>query len=111
MTATLSRTSTPGQATKRDLAEKAMRRSWFPVARITDLGTPQRTTLLGEKLVVYRNGAGTVTVRSRRCPHRGGDLAGGEVLAKAIACPYHGWEFDSGTGGCTRVPSLPDQSK
>lgn len=97
--------------TKRDLAEAAMRRSWFPVARIADLGTPQRATLLGEKLVVYRDGRGRVSVQSRRCPHRGGDLSIGEVHQESIACPYHGWEFASADGMCTRVPSLPDQSK
>lgn len=104
-------TTTLNKTTKRDLAEAAMRRSWFPVARIADLDTPQRATLLGEKLVVYRDGSGTVAVQSRRCPHRGGDLSMGEVLDSSIACPYHGWEFDSGSGGCSRIPSLPDQSK
>ena len=46
--------------TKRELAEAAMRRSWFPVARISDLDTPQRATLLGVKLVVYRDGQGRI---------------------------------------------------
>jgi phenylpropionate dioxygenase-like ring-hydroxylating dioxygenase large terminal subunit len=97
--------------TKRELAEAAMRRSWFPVARIADLATPQTTTLLGVNLVVYRDGAGRVTVQSRRCPHRGGDLSIGQVKDDGIACSYHGWEFSSTNGTCTRVPSLPDQSK
>lgn len=97
--------------TKRELAEAAMRRSWFPVARIIDLDTPQRATLLGVKLVVYRDGQGRIAVQSQRCPHRGGDLSRGEVHASSIACPYHGWEFGSAGGTCTRIPSLPDQAK
>src|SRR5688500_7382734 len=97
--------------TKRELAEAAMRRSWFPVARSCDLDTPQPATLLGVKLVVYRDKQGRVAVQSRRCPHRGGDLSRGEVHASSIACPYHGWEFASDGGACSRVPSLPDQSK
>lgn len=96
---------------KRERAEAAMRRSWFPVARIADLGTPQQATLLGEKLVVYRDGAGRVAVQARRCPHRGADLSRGEVTADGIACPYHGWEFASANGACARVPSLEDQGK
>lgn len=98
-------------ATQRDLAEAAMRRCWFPVARLCDLGAPQRATLLGVKLVVYRDGNGRVAVQSRRCPHRGGDLSRGSVHADSIACPYHGWRFASDTGSCSRIPSLSDQSK
>ena len=87
--------------TKRELAEAAMRRSWFPVARSCDLDTPQPATLLGVKLVVYRDKQGRVAVQSRRCPHRGGDLSRGEVHASSIACPYHGWEFASDGGACS----------
>ncbi|GIF17831.1 phenylpropionate dioxygenase-like ring-hydroxylating dioxygenase large terminal subunit [Actinoplanes tereljensis] len=96
---------------KRAQAEEAMRHSWFPVARSVDLGKPVPATLLGVKLVVYRDAAGRVVVQSRRCPHRGGDLSIGEVREASIACPYHGWEFGSADGACVRVPSLPDQSK
>ncbi|MCV7422470.1 Rieske 2Fe-2S domain-containing protein [Mycobacterium yunnanensis] len=109
MTAVIS--PAPGRTTKREVAEAAMRRSWFPVARIADLDSPQRATLLGVKLVVYRNASGHVAVQSRRCPHRGGDLSIGEVLTTSIACPYHGWEFDSVAGNCSRVPSLEDQTR
>ncbi|MFW0796009.1 Rieske 2Fe-2S domain-containing protein [Gordonia sp. CPCC 205515] len=98
-------------ATKRDLAEEAMRHSWFPVARSVDLDTPQRATLLGVDLVVYRDKSGRVAVSDRRCPHRGADLSQGEVHERSIGCPYHGWEFASENGACVRVPSLADQSK
>lgn len=94
---------------KRERAEEAMRHSWFPVARVADLNAPQPATLLGEKLVVYRDGSGQVAVQARRCPHRGGDLARGEVKHESIACPYHGWEFSSADGHCSRIPSLEDQ--
>lgn len=96
---------------KRELAEAAMRRSWFPVARICDLDSPQTATLLGVQLVVYRDGQGRIAVQSRRCPHRGGDLSRGEVHESSIGCPYHGWEFASDGGRCSRIPSLADQSK
>ncbi|MFF1831338.1 Rieske 2Fe-2S domain-containing protein [Paenarthrobacter sp. NPDC058040] len=110
MTTTLEPVTTPA-ATKRELAEAAMRRSWFPVARISDLDKPQTATLLGTNLVIFRDGEGTVAVLDRRCPHRGGDLSLGEVHQKSIGCPYHGWEFGSSNGTCARIPSLEDQSK
>lgn len=96
--------------TKRDRAEQAMRRQWFPVARSVDLDTPEAATLLGERLVVYRTESGRAVVQSRRCSHRGGDLSIGKVHGECIACPYHGWQFSADDGRCTRVPSLPDQA-
>ncbi|GHG43259.1 aromatic ring-hydroxylating oxygenase subunit alpha [Streptomyces hydrogenans] len=96
--------------TKRDQAERAMRHSWFPVARSTDLATPQAATLLGEKLVVWRSSDGTARVSARRCPHRGADLSQGVVTDGSLGCPYHGWRFDGADGHCTSIPSLADQS-
>jgi phenylpropionate dioxygenase-like ring-hydroxylating dioxygenase large terminal subunit len=90
--------------------ERALRRAWFPVLRAEDLGGPRMVTLLGEELVVFRTAAGAPAVASNRCPHRGAGLALGEVHGDAIACPYHGWQWRAGDGGCTRIPSLADQS-
>lgn len=101
----------PLSGPKRDAAERAMRRQWWPVARSVDLDTPQPALLLGERLVVYRTESGRAVVQSRRCPHRGGDLCQGKVHGEAIGCPYHGWQFAAEDGHCTHVPSLPDQSK
>lgn len=95
---------------KRDAAERAMRRMWWPVARSMDLTSPQPAVLLGERLVVWRTAAGQAVVQSRRCPHRGGDMAQGKVHGEALACPYHGWQFGT-KGGCSHVPSLEDQGK
>jgi phenylpropionate dioxygenase-like ring-hydroxylating dioxygenase large terminal subunit len=99
------------QTSKRDLTEQAMRHQWWPVARLDELTKPVAATLLGEKLVVYRTESGRIAVQSSRCPHRGGNFSIGKVHGESIACPYHGWQFSSETGRCTRVPSLADQSK
>lgn len=99
------------QSTQRQRAEKAMRHQWFPVARSMDLATPQSATLLGEKLVVYRTESGLPVVQAARCPHRGADLAMGEVHGESIACPYHGWRFSGQSGQCSHIPSLEDQCK
>lgn len=92
-------------------AEQSMRASWFPVARSRDVGPPRPATLLGRKLVVYRGASGRPVVAERRCPHRGGDLAGGTVHGDDIACPYHGWRYSGDDGKCVLVPSLEDQAK
>jgi phenylpropionate dioxygenase-like ring-hydroxylating dioxygenase large terminal subunit len=90
---------------------QALRHSWFPVARLQDLERPVEATLLGEKLVVFRTSAGQPRVLQRRCIHRGGNLAKGEVQGDSLACPYHGWRYDGQSGRCTYVPSLEDQAK
>lgn len=98
-------------ATRREQAERAMRHSWFPVARSRDLDKPRAATLLGTRLMVYRGRSGQPVVAQRRCPHRGGDLSIGTVHGDDIACPYHGWRYAGSDGRCVLVPSLADQSK
>ena len=95
----------------KERAAQALRRSWFPVARLVDLQQPQSATLLGQRLVVYRTASGRVAVHDARCIHRGADLALGKVCGEAIACPYHGWRFAADSGRCEHIPSLDDQSK
>jgi len=92
-------------------AERALQRSWFPVARSMDLAHPQSATLLSRRLVVYRTASGRAVVQDARCAHRGADLALGKVQGEAIACAYHGWQYEASKGRCVHIPSLADQSK
>ncbi len=85
---------------------RALRRAWFPVARVADLDRPQAATLLDEPLVAFRTEGGRPAVTARRCPHRGGDLARGEVVGEALACPYHGWRYSAADGVCRHIPAL-----
>lgn len=90
----------------------ALRRCWQPVARVRDLERgPQRSVLLGEALSVFLTESGVPAVVSDRCAHRGASLSMGKVRGDSIQCPYHGWEWAGGDGSCTRIPSLPDQSR
>jgi vanillate O-demethylase monooxygenase subunit len=87
--------------------EPALRRTWLPVARSDAVdGTPARTWLLGEPLVLARV-AGEVTVLEDRCPHRFAPLSAGKVVDGMIECAYHGWRYD-GSGRCVEIPSLAE---
>jgi phenylpropionate dioxygenase-like ring-hydroxylating dioxygenase large terminal subunit len=89
--------------------DRALRRAWFPVARSQDLDRPRSATLLGEDLVVFRTESGVPAVLSSRCPHRGANLALGEVEGEAIACPYHGWRWRGADGRCTLIPAIGER--
>ncbi len=83
----------------------AMRASWLPIARSSELAPgPIARTLCGVDLALFRSADGTPTALPDRCPHRNAPLSGGVVGDGCIACPYHGWTFD-GEGRCVEVPS------
>ena len=90
----------------REHIDLALRRAWFPVARLQDLDAPGAAILLGEELAVFRTESGRAAVTSIRSPHRGSDLSTGSVEGEAIVCPYHGWQWRGSDGVCMHVPSL-----
>jgi phthalate 4,5-dioxygenase oxygenase subunit len=89
-----------------------MRRYWVPACLAEEVaepdGTPLRTTILGEKLVVFRDTAGTVAVIDERCPHRLASLALGRNEEGGIRCIYHGWKFNT-AGTCVDMPTEPGE--
>jgi nitrite reductase/ring-hydroxylating ferredoxin subunit len=101
----------PRRAPTSEEVTLALRHCWQPVARLQDLAHgPQRAVLLGEALAVFLTESGKPAVVADRCAHRGASLSMGKVEGDSIQCPYHGWEWGQ-NGGCTRIPSLPDQSQ
>jgi len=76
---------------------QVMRRYWHPVAASEQLPKPDsdplRVTLLGERLVAFRDSEGRVGVFNELCMHRGASLALGRVENNGIRCLYHGWKF------------------
>lgn len=84
---------------------RLLRRYWHPIAAAASLdATPiQPIRILGEDLVLYRDGEGNLGLLDRRCPHRGADLALGTIEACGLRCSYHGWRFDR-DGRCLEQP-------
>ena len=87
-----------------------LRRYWQPVAlssELTDL--PLRVTVLGEELVLFRDGRGRVGLMELHCPHRGTSLEFGIVSERGIRCCYHSWLFDV-DGRVLETPGEPPDS-
>ncbi len=85
-----------------------LRRYWHPFALASDAGsTPREVELLGEKLILYRDGRGRVGLLHARCCHRGTTLYYGRVERDGIRCCYHGWLFDH-EGHTLDMPCEPE---
>jgi 5,5'-dehydrodivanillate O-demethylase len=90
---------------------RLLRHYWYPVATEERLQTepvlPVR--LLGENIVVFRDGRGRLGALAERCPHRGASLAYGFPEIDGLRCPYHGWMFDI-EGECLETPNTSPDS-
>jgi phenylpropionate dioxygenase-like ring-hydroxylating dioxygenase large terminal subunit len=85
---------------------------WYAVSWAQDLkaGKVISVTIWQQAIALYRDTAGQLHALNDACPHRGVALHKGRVKANALACRYHGWEFD-GSGTCIRIPYLPAGQK
>jgi phenylpropionate dioxygenase-like ring-hydroxylating dioxygenase large terminal subunit len=85
----------------------ALANCWLPAATETEIGrSPVARTVLGRRIVLYRDRRGAVIVAPDRCPHREAPLSAGVVDGGVLTCPYHGWSFGE-DGRCVRIPSAP----
>ena len=72
-----------------------LRRFWHPIIHADDLkDLPVPIRILGEDLVVFRDGGGNIGLLERHCAHRGTSLEYGKIESRGIRCCYHGWLFD-----------------
>ena len=86
-----------------------MRQYWIPACLSSELtadGDPMRLMLLGERLIAFRDTAGTIGVMDHRCAHRCASLFFGRNEDGGLRCVYHGWKFDT-AGNCIDMPNLP----
>src|SRR5215510_6432414 len=75
-----------------------LRRYWqplLPAAEITAASPKKRIRIMGENLLVFRDGAGRIGCVEEFCKHRGASLYYGYVEDDGIRCCYHGWKYDS----------------
>jgi 5,5'-dehydrodivanillate O-demethylase len=89
-----------------------LRYYWWPIGfteEITTLGIPRPVRLLGEDLILFRDGQGRPGIIGLRCSHRQTSLEYGRVEAEGLRCPYHGWMFDI-NGRCVDQPAEPEGS-
>ena len=85
-----------------------LRRFWHPVAMSSQLaGMPVPIRILGEDLVVFRDGSGRVGLLHRHCAHRRASLEYGRIEQTGIRCCYHGWHFDV-DGTIIETPGEPE---
>ena len=92
-------------------AGEYLRRFWHPVCLTSDLADlPLAIRILGEDLVAYRDGSGTVGILHRHCSHRGTSLEYGIVSERGLRCCYHGWLFDA-DGTILETPGEPRVSR
>ena len=86
--------------------ESGLRDQWYAICVSSDVDDkPVGLIRLGERLVLWRDSAGTVQALEDRCPHRGASLALGAVRGDCIACGYHGVQV-AADGRVTSVPAL-----
>ena len=72
-----------------------LRRFWHPVAFVQELtDLPLRVRILGEDLVLFRDGGGRIGLLKLHCSHRGASLEFGVIGQRGIRCFYHGWSYD-----------------
>jgi len=83
-----------------------IRDMWYPVLLSGEVRKKKivRKKRLGENLLFFRDSRGNVKCISDRCAHRGASLSLGEHKGDAVACPFHGFEYN-GEGKCTCVPA------
>lgn len=91
-------------------AGEMLRRYWWPVGFSDQIATkPVPVRILGEDLVLFRDGTGRTGLLDRACSHRLASLEYGRVEPRGIRCCYHGWLYDV-HGRCLEQPAEPPES-
>lgn len=87
-----------------DYAQGFVRNHWYAAAWASEIGqAPLARTILGHRIVLFRDPAGVVAALDDRCPHRLAPLSLGDCADGGLRCGYHGMVFD-GSGTCIAIP-------
>jgi 5,5'-dehydrodivanillate O-demethylase len=93
-------------------AGELLRRYWHPICPAQELSgevQKKRIRVLGENLVLFRDGKGRLGLVAEQCAHRRASLYYGFVEDDGLRCPYHGWKYDV-NGTCVEQPFEPPDS-
>lgn len=60
---------------------------------------------IGDRRIVLARTQDSYVAFQDHCPHRGGSLAGGQMMCGIVQCPWHGSQFDVRTGDLRAGPS------
>jgi phenylpropionate dioxygenase-like ring-hydroxylating dioxygenase large terminal subunit len=73
-----------------------IRNQWYIILESKEVprGRPVGVLRMGERLVLWRDGAGNLSCMRDLCPHRGVALSEGKLVGDHIQCPFHAFEFD-----------------
>src|SRR5258705_1821915 len=63
---------------------------------------------LGDRVICVANVNGTISAMDNVCLHRGGPLGQGLIEGDKVVCPWHGWQWDPGTGEAGLKPRGKD---
>ena len=89
-------------------SETPLEPDWWLVTSLAEI--PEQGVLdlklKGHKLLLSRQGE-TVTCFHNACSHLGVPIDGGECEDGILTCPYHGFQFELGTGNCLTAPAVP----
>ncbi|MFM9966830.1 MAG: Rieske 2Fe-2S domain-containing protein [Burkholderiales bacterium] len=90
------------------------RRFWLPAVLSEEVPAPDcppvRVTMMGERLIAFRDSNGKVGLMAEYCRHRQADLFFGRNEEGGLRCAYHGWKFDI-DGNCLDMPTEPADSR
>jgi phenylpropionate dioxygenase-like ring-hydroxylating dioxygenase large terminal subunit len=87
---------------------------WYFAATSRELkrGAMFRREIMGEPILLGRDGEGRAFALRDICPHRAVPLSAGRIETtngvQTVECPYHGWRYGTTDGVCKLIPSLVD---
>lgn len=90
------------------MARKFLQNAWYVAGYPEELdgGALLSRRLLGEPVLLFRDGEGKVAAIADRCPHRFVPLSMGRLAEGQVRCGYHGLGFDR-SGKCVHNPHGP----
>ncbi|MBF2004594.1 MAG: Rieske 2Fe-2S domain-containing protein [Chlorogloeopsis fritschii C42_A2020_084] len=83
-------------------------KQWYPISPLSylDPDSPNPVTLLGKKLVIWKDKNQKWIVMDDFCPHKLAQLSLGSINEDGnLMCRHHGWCFNA-EGECTKIPML-----